>query len=455
MILTQSPPPVRHRAARPAHRRDPALPLLVAAWAGGLAVLGLWWQDTNAVIGTAGWLIGAGRIAGLLCGYVCALLVALMARVPLLERGVGSDRVARWHASAGRWTICLLIAHIVLITLGYAAQSGAAPLTELGTIVLHYPEMLKGTAGAVVLIAVGVVSARAVRRRMRYEIWYYLHVLTYAAVFLAFGHQLVLGADLSVHPSAQAAWYVLYLGAAALVLWFRVLTPIRLNLRHQLRVETMVHEAPGVTSVWMSGRRMDKLTAEPGQFLRWRFLAPGMWWAAHPYSLSAPPGHGLLRITVKALGDHSAALALLPRGTRIWAEGPYGALTPAKRRRRKVLLIAGGTGITPLRTLFEALPAAPGDLTLLYRARTPTELALHGELEQIARARGAQLHYVLNTPDGRRTVITAEALVRLLPDITTHDVYLCGPPGFAQAVYDALRTAKVPAHRIHHESFAL
>lgn len=455
MTVTQSPPPVGHRAPRPAHRRSPALPLLTAAGAGGLAVLALWWQDTGAVVGAAGWLTGAGRIAGLLSGYTCALLVALMARVPLLEQRVGSDRVARWHASAGRWTICLLVAHIVLITLGYAVQGGVDPLAELGTIVFHYPEMLKGTTGAVVLVAVGVVSARAVRRRVRYEAWYYLHVLTYAAVFLAFGHQLVLGADLSVHRGAQVAWYVLYLGAAALVLWFRVLVPVRLNLRHRLRVVAVVHEAPGVTSVWMSGHRMDELIATPGQFLRWRFLTAGMWWTSHPYSLSAPPAGGALRITAKALGDHSAALALLRPGTRVWAAGPYGALTPARRRRPKVLLVAGGTGITPLRTLFEVLPAAPGDLTLLYRARTPDELALRGELEQIAQARGARLHYVLNTPDGRRTRISAQALVWLLPDIAVHDVYLCGPPGFARDVYDALRAAKVPASRIHHESFEL
>jgi ferredoxin-NADP reductase len=239
------------------------------------------------------------------------------------------------------------------------------------------------------------------------------------------------------------------------VVWFRVLTPLRLNLRHRLRVEAVVPEAPGVTSVWVSGRRMDELAAHPGQFLRWRFLARGMWWSSHPYSLSAPPGHILLRITVKALGDHSAALARLPRGTRIWAEGPYGALTPARRRRRKVLLLGGGTGITPLRTLFETLPAEPGDLTLIYRARTPDDLALRGELEQIARARGAGLHYVLNYQDGSRPAMNAQGLVRLLPDVAEHDVYLCGPPGLATAAYDALRAAKVPASRIHHESFEL
>ncbi|MGW3241187.1 ferredoxin reductase family protein [Streptomyces sp. NPDC001070] len=446
----------RHGAAAPgAARRSPAPYVLAALWAGAAGVLALWWRDTPSVVGAAGWLTGAGRITGLLCGYACAVLVALMARVPLLERGVGSDRVARWHAVAGRWTLSLLVAHVVCTVWGYAAQDGAPVLREAAGIVLDYPEMLKATAGTVTLCTVGVVSVRAVRRRVRYETWYHIHLLTYAAVFLAFGHQLALGADFAGNGPARAAWYALYLGAAGLVLWFRVLVPVRLNLRHRLHVVGTVREAPGVHSVLLGGRRLDELGAEPGQFLRWRFLAPGMWWTATPYSLSAPPSPRGLRITVKSLGDHSAAVAALRPGTRVWAEGPYGALTAGRRRAAKVLLVAGGTGITPLRALFETLPARPGDLTLLYRAHRPEDLALRGELEAIAAARGARLFYALNSPDGTRARITADGLRAVVPDLRRHDVYLCGPPGMALACHDALRAAGVPASRIHHESFEL
>jgi predicted ferric reductase len=452
---THHPPPVTHRAPGPPSHRATAALLLAAAWAGGFALLALWWQHTDAVVGAAGWLTGAGRITGLLCGYMCALLVALMARVPWLETGVGSDRAARWHASAGRWTIALLICHIVFITLGYAAQAHTGPVSQLGTIVLDMPDMLKATAGAVILLLVGYTSMRAVRARLRYETWYHLHLLTYAAVFLAFFHQLSTGADLVASTGARAAWYTLYGGAACLVLWFRVLTPLRLNARHRIHVEAVVPEAAGVYSVWLRGHHLERIGARPGQFLRWRFLAPGLWPASHPYSLSAMPRDGRMRITVKAQGDHSAAVADLRPGTRVWAEGPYGALTAGRRSRDKVLLIAGGTGITPLRTLFETLPARPGDLTLLYRARTADELALRDELEAIAAGRQARLVYALNTPDGRRAPITADALRGLLPDIARHDVYLCGPPGLSQSAYDALRAAGVPASRIHHESFEL
>ncbi|WP_416976535.1 ferric reductase-like transmembrane domain-containing protein [Streptomyces sp. T028] len=436
----------------PTARRSPAGPLLAVLWAGAAAVLALWWSGTGSVVGAAGWLTGAGRIAGLLCGYACAVLVGLMARVPLLERRIGSDRVARWHAMAGRYTICLLVAHVVLILAGYAAQDRRSLVDETLTVVLDYPEMLKATAGTVILLAVGVTSVRAVRRRTSYEFWYYVHLLTYAAVFLAFGHQLALGNDLNGRPVATAAWYALYLGVAGLVLWFRVLAPVRLNLRHRLRVESVQREAPGVYSVVVRGRRLDELGALAGQFFRWRFLGAGLGWTSTPYSLSAPPKPELMRITVKALGGHSAGVALLRPGTRVWAEGPYGAMTAERRTAPKSLLIGAGVGITPLRALFETLP---GEVTVLYRARSAEDLALGAELEAIGRWRGAKVLYALNGPDGRRPDLGAESLRAAVPDLAGHDVYLCGPHGFARDVYEALRAAGVPDRRIHHESFEL
>ncbi|MFE4822445.1 ferric reductase-like transmembrane domain-containing protein [Streptomyces sp. NPDC056704] len=449
---TAVPRPSRGRG-RP--RPSPAGPLLALLWAGAGAVVALWWYDTRSVVGLAGWLTDAGRIAGLLCGYSCAVLVALMARVPLLERRIGSDRVARWHAMAGRYTVSLLVAHVTLILFGYAAQDGAGIVHETLSVVFDYPDMLKATTGTLILFAVGITSARAARRRISHEFWYYLHLLTYVAVFLTFFHQLALGSDFVGNSAAQAAWYVLYLGTAALVVWFRLLVPVRLNLRHQLRVESVHREAPGVFSVVVQGERLDELGAEAGQFFRWRFLADGMRWTSTPYSLSAPPHPDRMRITVKALGDHSAAVGLLRPGTRVWAEGPYGALTAERHSGRKALLIAGGVGITPLRALFETLPGGPGDVTLLYRASTAEDLALGAELEAIARWRGARVLYAVNGADGTRPRFTAETLRASVPDLAGHDVYLCGPPAMARDLYGALRAAGVPDRRIHHESFEL
>lgn len=442
------------RAIRP--RRNPAVMLLGLAWAGAAAVLWLWWQNT-AVVGmnTAEWLIGAGRITGLLGGYMIALVVLQMARVPALERRVGSDRATRWHAMSGRYAISLVVAHVVLTVWGYAVQARTGVVEQTVTVVLDFPEMIKAAIGTTLLLVVGFVSAGAIRRRMHYETWYYLHLLTYAAVYLTFWHQLATGTEFVANPTARTVWYVLYAAVGALLVWYRVLAPVRLNLWHRMRVESVVDEAPGVVSVLISGRRLHRLGAQAGQFFRWRFLTKGLRWSANPYSLSAPPRPDLLRITVKAVGKHSTALSELQPGTRVWAEGPYGAMTAGRRSRNKVLLIAGGAGITPLRALFETLPGGPGDLTLLYRAGKTQDLALWSELREIADARSARLMYAVNGPDGARPEITTERLTQVLPDIDEHDVYLCGPPGLAEESYNALRAAGVPSRRIHHESFEM
>ncbi|MEU0629328.1 ferredoxin reductase family protein [Streptomyces sp. NPDC005989] len=448
-ITTYASRGTRHR--RPRHSIVPFLVPLVI-WAGAAGVLALWWSDTTSVVGPAGWLTGAGRITGLLAGYACAVLLALMARMPLLDHTVGTDRLARWHALGGRCTVSLALAHTLLIIWGYSLTSHTNVVSQTSTLVLHYPDLLKGTVGFLLFLATGVLSARAARRRMSYETWHYLHFATYLAVFLTFGHQLSNGADFVGNRPAQLAWYTFFLGVSALLAWYRFAVPLRRGLRHRLRVAAVHPEAPGVVSVHLTGEHLDELGGKPGQFLRWRFMARGLWWTANPYSLSAPAHPRHLRITVKTAGGHSAALAHLAPGTRVWAEGPYGGFTANRRTAPKVLLLAGGVGITPLRALFETLQ---GDVTLVYRSRRPDDFALRGELDAIAAHRRATVHYVVDEPAGYSSPLTAQGLSTLMPDLAAHDVYLCGPPGMTQAAIAALREAGVPARRIHHESFAL
>ncbi|AQZ70484.1 ferric reductase [[Actinomadura] parvosata subsp. kistnae] len=442
----------RTRPIRAARARPGAVLTVIAA--GTLAVLGLWWSGTPQVSGLADWLTGAGRITGLLAAYGIAVLLALMARIPALERGVGSDRLARWHAMGGRYVVGLAVAHTLLIIWRYALADGTGVAGETATLILSYPDVLAATAAVLLLVGVGTVSARAIRPRLRYETWFHLHFYTYLAAWLAFGHQLSTGGEFVGSPVARAAWYALYLAVAAVLAWYRFLTPIRQAVRHRLRVDRVEAEAPGVVSVYVSGRELDRLKAEPGQFFRWRFLTRDLWWSPNPYSLSAAPRPGELRITVKGLGDHSARLASLRRGTRVIAEGPSGAFAPGRPRHgRKVLLVAGGVGITPLRALFEAIPAAPGDLTLLYRARSEEDLVFRAELEEIAHRRGAAVHYCVGPREQVGDPFAPAVLTALLPELARYEVYVCGPAGMTGAATSALRAAGVPNRRIHRESF--
>ncbi len=438
--------------AAPAGARPGAV--LGVILAGAAATILLWWHNTSSINGLGDWLTNAGRVTGLLAGYGVVVLVALMARIPPLERGIGADKLARWHSMGGRYTVSLVVAHGTLIIWGYAVQAHTDVVSQTSTLLMSYPNVLMATVGGLLLVGVGIVSARAARRRMRYETWYFLHFYTYLAVALAFSHQFSTGADFIDNRAARFAWLLLYVGVGGAIAWYRFAIPIRQALRHQLRVYAVQTEGPGVVSIFVSGRHIEELRAESGQFFRWRFLTKDLWWAANPYSLSAAPRGGLLRITVKDLGEHSAAVRRLRPGTRVLAEGPYGAMTGARRRNRKVLLVAGGVGVTPLRALFESLPGGPGDVRLIYRVSRDSDAVFRAELASIAEHRGAPFHLLT----GSRAQLgfdplSAERLAATVPDLRSHDVYVCGPDGMTRTVVASLRKAGVPRRQIHHESF--
>jgi predicted ferric reductase len=443
------------RTSTPATLRIGANPALAAVAIGAIAVIALWWQDTFFVNGFGDWLTNAGRITGLLAGYAVVVLLALMARIPALERGVGTDRLARWHAMGGRYTVSLAVAHTLLIIWGYAVTAHTNVVHQSANLMTTYPDVLMATVAVGLLVVVGVVSARAARRRLSYETWHFIHLYTYLAIALAFSHQFSTGADFVSNTKARVLWSAMYILVAVLLIWNRVYVPIRTALRHDLRVAGVHRESADVVSVYLSGRRLDALRVEPGQFFRWRFLTRELWWAANPYSLSAAPRADTLRITVKTAGEHSAALLSLKPGTRVLAEGPSGGFTAARRTRRKVLLLAGGVGITPLRALFETLPGAPGEITLIYRTAKADDIVLRHELDDIARRRGALVHYLVGPPKwGVNDHLSAPKLQRLVTDLRDRDVFLCGPAAMMTAAEKSLRQAGVPRRHIHHESFA-
>jgi predicted ferric reductase len=419
---------------------------------GGAAVLLLWWHDTFAIRGLGDWLTNAGRITGLWAGYGVVVLLALMSRAPFLEHSVGTDRLARWHSSGGRYVVSLVAAHAVLITWGYAVTAHTGVVHEAGSLLTSYPDVLMATVAGGLLVGVGLVSARAARARLAYETWYLLHLYTYLAVALAFSHQFSTGADFMSNPAARIAWSAMYIAVALLLITYRIVMPVRAALRHQLRVVGVEQEGPGVVSITLKGRHLHELRAQSGQFFRWRFLTPRGWWQAHPFSLSAAPHHRYLRITVKDLGDHSSDLQRVRSGTRVFLEGPYGSFTPARRRRRRVLLIGGGVGVTPIRALFDSL-ASP-DVTLILRANTLEDVLFRRELAAIAGDTGATVHYLVGPPGSESDPFVADRLRDLVPDVAQRDVYVCGPPAFMTVAQDRLDAAGVPKRCVHAEQFS-
>ena len=388
-------PPMSWAAAtaRPSARADAAArtAAVLLLWA-VLLLVTYWWVADGGVQDLGGWetgLTSAGRLVGLVASVLLLAQVALMARLPALERAFGQDRLARGHRLVGFTSFNLMLAHIGLITWGYAAGDLARVPGTFWDLTVDYPGMLLALGGTVCLVLVAVTSIRAARGRLRYESWHLLHLYAYLGVGLALPHQLWTGAQFTSSTARTVFWWAAWAAVAAAVLVWRVALPVGRNLRHALRVTSVVPEAPGVVSVYLTGRRLDRMPGEAGQFFLWRFLGRPGWTRANPYSLSAAPDGRTLRITVQAVGDGSASLATLRPGTRVLVEGPYGRLSGRARTQRKVALIGAGVGMAPIRALAEGLDYAPGEAVLVHRYRDQPLFAR--EVGLISRARGLQV----------------------------------------------------------------
>ena len=443
------------RRRRPGHTPRPWVADLLLVLAGlGLGItlaLVATAESRGALAAPGGLLLVGGRLAGFVGTYLILVMVVLIARLPWLERAVGQDRLVAWHRRLGPWALWLITAHVVLITLGYARMSHTGFLRQLWVFLSSYPDLLAAMVGFGLLVMAGITSIRIARRRMHYETWWVVHLYFYLALALAFAHQVVTGVAFIGHPLARAFWIVVWAATAGMVLVFRVLLPVVRNVRHQLKVVAVSEEAPGVYSLTCTGRNLSDLAVSGGQFFQWRFLATGLWWHAHPYSLSALPQAPYLRVTVKGLGDQSRAVAHLRPGTRVFVEGPYGAFTHHVRATNRVVLIGAGVGITPLRALLEDLPRGV-EATVIIRASSAEEIVHRHEVVELVAARGGRLFEVLGPRHAAQ--LDVRTLRDMVPDLDVSDVYVCGPEGFNETVIASCVHAGVPGDRIHVEVFS-
>lgn len=434
--------------------RTAAVRWLAALAAAGLVVtlgLAVGSESAGSLALPGGVATAVGRLTGLLGTYLMLIAVVLVGRLPALEHALGQDRLVRWHRRLAPWPLLLIAAHGALIAVGYGQAARSGPLHEFGVLLTSYAGMLAATVGFGLLAMAGVTSYRIARAKMRYETWWVVHLYVYLGLALAFSHQVSTGAAFVGHPAARLWWTAIWLATAGTVLVYRIGLPLWRSLYHRLRVVAVNAEAPGVVSLVLEGHRLDRLRIAGGQFLQWRFLLPGLWWQAHPYSLSALPTPSHLRVTVKDLGDHSGELARVHPGTRVAIEGPYGTFTPHVRAGDAVLLVGAGVGVTPLRAILEDLPPHT-DVEVVVRASSPKELVLEEEVAELVERRGGRFHRLVGPRSSVR--LDAAALRELVPDVAARDVYVCGPDGFSAAVERAARACGTPPAKVHHETFA-
>lgn len=183
-----------------------------------------------------------------------------------------------------------------------------------------------------------------------------------------------------------------------------------------------------------------------------------------PYSIASAPAetarHGVIELLVQVddSGGPDPRLELAVPGTPLDIEGPFGTFTlPRIEPGARLLLIGGGTGIAPLRSmLVEALETGRAPIAhVLYSARTADEFAYRAELEALAGNGRISLTLTVTREGaewgGRRGRIDRDLLGALVAPDTW--CLVCGPPTLVADVLAALDALQVPAERVGVERY--
>jgi predicted ferric reductase len=183
-------------------------------------------------------------------------------------------------------------------------------------------------------------------------------------------------------------------------------------------------------------------------------------WQSHPFSMSCLPDGRHLRVTIKHVGDFTRQIPGLKPGTPVIIDGPHGVFTARQCHSARAVMIAGGIGITPIRSLSEELLNSGRHVHIIYSNRNQASIVFRKELDELASAFPGRLkltHVISEEPswDGEYGRLYQDKIARLVPETSDCDFYLCGPPSMMMSMRSILLKQKVRSGKIHYERFSL
>lgn len=230
------------------------------------------------------------------------------------------------------------------------------------------------------------------------------------------------------------------------------------------QIVSIKRETADAASIEIALASGEPINFEPGQFLTLVLTIDG---EAHrrAYSISTAPHDGRATITVKRIAGGRVSSYLVERaneGDKLDILGPSGSFgfVPDAGHTRKLVMIGGGSGITPLFSITRAvLHTEPRSrITLLYGNRSPEDTIFRDALTELARDDRFSVRHVLETGGGKKSGkgrLDRDTCDRELAgiDLDDADVYICGPEPMMIAAREAVLARGVDPARIHEEKF--
>lgn len=239
-----------------------------------------------------------------------------------------------------------------------------------------------------------------------------------------------------------------------------VLSPPSAFVLQLVRIERQTHDCVSLRFRLPDGA---KLKAKPGQFMTFSWLLSGER-VSRSYTISSSPTqNGYIEITPKRAKDGLVSAFLnddAAIGLTVEAVGPVGEFCFDERTHKKIVLLAAGSGITPMISILRFIDdrCLDTDVTLLYTARTQRDIIFKAEIERLKQSLpGFTCFTILTRPEAGWTGLTGhmrrDVIADILKERRESAFYLCGPEPFMNDVFATLEELGVDRKHIKQERF--
>jgi predicted ferric reductase len=436
-----------------------------AVWFGFYLVMILFPLLVGSVFRPAGasdsFLVNLSAGLGYVGFAIMALELALISRFKPAASAFGLDVLQQFHKEIGLTAFLMVLAHpLLLVVSGYPWRillpvSGVPWSVVLGTVAFLLVALLIG------------LSVWRKKLKIPYEAWQVTHgLLTIALIAAAAIHIVGVGRYAQMTPM-KILWAAYLLLLMGLFSYYRLFKPLRLlgkpwkvvENRAELGDARTLRLQPVGHKGWPGG-------FEAGQFAWINLGSSPFNFEQHPISMSSSgdtaAATGEVAFTIKNLGGWSGkTVPSIQAGQRLWLDGPYGVFTLDREQGPGYVLLAGGVGVTPLRsillTMIEREDVRP--VVLFYGARHEDDLTFRDELLELQRAMNLKVVYVVEEPSstwqGEAGRISADILLKHLPtkQYKRWTYFICGPTPMMNAMEKILPEIGVPAEKINTERF--
>jgi ferredoxin-NADP reductase/DMSO/TMAO reductase YedYZ heme-binding membrane subunit len=404
----------------------PASLLAIDAWRGQLGV-----NDVNFAIRTTG-----------LLGLVFLTLTLV---ITPLRRLTGANWLIAARRNLGVLGFAYIAAHFVIFFAFDRALDVGSTLTEI----VERVYLWFGTGSLLIMIPLAITSTDRMVTRLGAKRWKRLHRLAYVAVLFGVIHYyLLVKADVT-----KPLVFTIVFGGLMLVRFIPEKKPRkkpRAFWSGELVVEKITQETHDTKTFRFSGFPG---THTAGQYLNITLPIDGAR-VKRSYTISSAPGS--LAITVKRAADGYASHYLhdmVKEGDRLHVSAPAGRFVFAGHEANRVVLVAGGVGITPMMSIIRSLTsrAWTGQIHLFYSVRTQSDVIFGDELARLAAAHAnLELHVIHSSESGHLTRAMIDAA---LPDLRRGPILVCGPAPMMTAMRALFVGMGVPDGDILEEAF--